>query len=462
MQLKERRSIRCGLIAASCALLGGGQVLAQDLPAGTASGDAGTETSDADLGDEQIDWLLDTSLAYYHENGRIQAIEPIIDMSKDDGNGELLDFSLTYDSLSGATPNGALPSNKPQTFAQPSGNTLNPAPHTYTTPSGQLGVEVPKLYTASPGALPMDPYYKDQRFALAGSWQFPLSRVTRWSVGGKTSFEHDFISLTANASIAHDFNEKNTTLLFGINDESDAIHPIGGTPVAASGYTAFAKTGSTTKNGVGALLSVTQVMSRRWLTQFNLNAIRFQGYLNDPYKILSVIDAAGNTLGYVYERRPGERTQVGAYLENRVAWERLSAALSLRYMGDDWHIRSDTAQFRLTFWNHARDHYLAPSARWYHQSAADFYRPWIPGASATSFRFASADQRLADFHALTYGLEYGIKLDSALDEPGAEFTVRAEYYQQILQHALPAPAALQGMNLYPGVRAILLQFGFSY
>ena len=454
MQLKPKPpSVRPGLIAASCILLAATGVRAQDLatPAAEAEGDNG-----------QIDWLFDSALAYYHENGRIQAIEPIINVSKDDGDGELINYNLTFDSLTGSSPNGALTSNKPQTFAGPSGKTLSSAPHTYTTSSGQSVVEKASVYTTAPGQLPVDPNYHDQRLALAGSWQLPLSRVTRWSFGGKGSFEHDFLSATANASIEHDFNEKNTTVLFGINDESDSLHPIGGTPVPASDYALFEKTGHESKNGVGVLLGVTQVINRRWLAQLNASADRFNGYLNDPYKIMSVIDSTGNTTGYLYERRPNERTRESLYLENRVGWQRMSTALSLRYMTDDWQIHSDTAQVRLRWWNSGLTQYWEPTVRWYQQSAADFYQPWISDTAAPRLTYASADARLGAFQALTFGVKYGIKLDEELDQPGSEFSVRLEYYQQTMQGKLPAPGALQGLNLYPGLKSILLQFGFSY
>ena len=50
-------------------------------------------------------------------------------------------------------------------------------------------------------------------------------------------------------------------------------------------------------------------MTRTWLSEFNLSVDRFTGYLNDPYKITSIIDSAGNTTGYVYESRPDQRTR---------------------------------------------------------------------------------------------------------------------------------------------------------
>jgi len=200
------------------------------------------------------------------------------------------------------------------------------------------------------------------------------------------------------------------------------------------------------------------------LTQANVSLDRFSGYLNDPYKIISVIDGTGNPVSYVYENRPDSRTRRSAYLENRVAWQRSSVALSLRYMTDTWGVRSDTAQVRLRWWNAARDQYLEPSVRWYRQSAADFYRPWIVNNEAQG-PDASADSRLAAFHALTYGVKYGIKLNDRLGwfaREGTEFNLRLEYYQQTIQDGPAGPGALSGLNLYPGLKAILFQFGFSY
>lgn len=454
MQLKPKPgAIRRGLIAASCALLGA---------SGARSQEATTPSDDADADSGQGNWVLDSAVAYYHENGRIQAIEPVVNFRGDDGDGHIGNLNLTYDSLSGSSPNGALPSNKAQTFASPSGKSLSAAPHTYTTASGQIALASAPIYTINPGQLPVDPNYHDQRLAIGGSWEMPWSRLTRSTFGAKLSFEHDFLSAGVNASIAHDFNQKNTTVSFGINDETDVLHPIGGAPVPASDYALFEKTGHKTKNGAGLLLGVTQVMSRTWLTEFNLSADRFTGYLNDPYKIISVLDGSGDTIGYLYEKRPGERTRKSAYLENRLGWDRASAGLSLRYMTDDWRVHSSTAQLRVRWWMSGRDQYFEPTLRWYRQTAADFYTPWIASSAGQTLTYASADTRLAAFHALTYGLKYAVKLDQELDQAGSEFSVRFEYYQQTIDRRAPAPTALQGLDLYPGLQAILFQVGFSY
>jgi hypothetical protein len=439
MQLKPkappllRAPSRRRLMAASCALLGAGAARGQaPAPAPVDSG-------------LLEDWSVDSALAYYHEDGRIQAVEPVVDVAKVFADGRALNLNVTFDALSGASPNGALPSRNPQTFSSPSG-------------------KLKHQYTTLPGQLPVDPDYEDDRIAVSGNWTVPLTRLDQVTVGGKLSAEDDFFSVTVNASIAHDFNEKNTTLSFGIDNEYDSIHPIGGAPVPGSDYALAEKqTGGKTKDGVGLLLGVTQVITRSWLSEFNLSVDRFTGYLNDPYKFTSIIDGAGGTTGYVYENRPDQRLRKSAYWENRVAWSsQISTALSLRYMSDDWGVRSDTAQLRVRWQLSNRDRYIEPTVRWYRQTAADFFTPFILNTQRPTTDYESSDSRLAGFHALTYGVKYAQKLPGLGSRPESEISIRAEYYQQTLDVRTPVPEALQGLDLYPGVKAVLVQIGWRF
>jgi Protein of unknown function (DUF3570) len=439
MQLKPKispaktASTRRRLMAASCALLSAGAARSQEASVAPASSGL------------LEDWSVDSALAYYHENGRVTAVEPVVNVSKVFADGESLSFNATFDALSGASPNGALPSRSSQTFTGPSG-------------------KASRAYTIAPGQLPADPNYSDNRFAAGGNWTLPLTRVDNLSVGGKFSVEDDFVSVTADASIAHDFNDKNTTLSFGIYNEFDSLHPIGGTPVAGSDYPLAEKqTGGKSKDGVGALLGITQVMTRTWLSEFNLSVDRFKGYLNDPYKITSIIDSTGNTTGYEFENRPDQRTRKSAYWENRVALSsQLSTGLSLRYMSDDWGVRSDTAQLHLRWSWSNRERYIEPTFRWYRQTAADFYTPFIMDTKKESTGFESADSRLGAFRALTYGVKYAQKLPGLGSRAESEFSVRAEYYQQTFSEHVPVPASLQGLDLYPGLKAILVQLGYRF
>ena len=420
-------------MAASCALLGAGTARSQE-----------THMAPSDSGLLE-DWSVDSALAYYHEDGRIQAVEPVVDVSKIFADGQSVTLNVTFDALSGASPNGALTSHTAQTFASPSGK----AKHQYTT---------------APGQLPVDPDYKDDRIAVGGNWTVPFTHVDQVSVGGKLSAEDDFISGTLSASIAHDFNEKNTTLSFGIDGEFDSIHPIGDAPVPGSDYALAKKqTGGKTKDGIGALLGVTQVMTRNWLSELNISIDRFHGYLNDPYKFTSIIDSAGGTTGYEYESRPDQRTRKSAYWENRVGWSsQISTALSLRYMSDDWGVRSDTAQLHVRWTLSNRDRYIEPTIRWYRQTAADFYMPFILNSQMPATGYESSDSRLGEFHALTYGVKYAQKLPGLGGRPDSEISVRATYYQQTFVNRVPVPAGLQGLDLYPGLKAVLVQIGWRF
>src|ERR1700735_411662 len=162
MQLKPKSSqpkagtARRRVMAASCALLGAGAARSQE-----------THMAPPDSGLLE-DWSVDSALAYYHEDGRIQAIEPVVSIAKVFADGQAVNVNATFDSLSGRSPSGALTSRSAQTFASPSGK----ASHRYTIGAGQL---------------PVDSNYQDDRFAMSGSWTAPLTRVDQLTVGGKLS-----------------------------------------------------------------------------------------------------------------------------------------------------------------------------------------------------------------------------------------------------------------------------------
>jgi hypothetical protein len=432
------KSIRRKLVAASCALLG-------STPAARADIHELTDSVNRALDN----WQLDAAFAYYHEDGRIQAVEPVISAEHTFAAGSQLELNFTFDSLSGSTPNGAVTSRQAQTFASPSAKSFAQARH---------------IYSASAGSLPVDPNYSDARISGGANWTLPLSRLLRATVGGKFSYEDDFYSATVSAALERDFNQKNTTLSLGINSENDFLQPIGGTPAPLSDYSLFKKGGHESKHGVGVLAGVTQVMTRNWITLANVSVDRFSGYLNDPYKIVSVLNSAGDPVSYVYENRPDSRTRRSVYWENRAGWSRGSVTGDVRYMTDNWGIHSDTAQLRLRWWTADRNQYVEPAVRWYKQSAADFFHPWLMSGAAVPAD-ASADFRLDAFHALTYGVKYGYRLGNGaggFGRPDSELNIRIEYYEQTFRAGAAEPAGLNGLDLYPKLKAFLIQVGVTY
>lgn len=426
MQLKRPPSaLQLGLMAASCALL---------------SHTARAQTVDS----AEQPFELDSALLYYKENsGRVQTIEPVVSLKKDFGDQRILGGTFTVDSLSGATPNGALPSRKPQTFASPSSTSLVPQAGKKTT-----------LYAIAPGNLPQDPHFNEQRVAGDADWSQPMGLDNNLSFGGHVSTEHDFDSFATHADYSRDFNEKNTTLSAGLSEEYDQIHAHGGNPVPGSDYELYEHEGGQTKTVSGALIGVTQIMARNWLMDLNYSYDHSQGYLTDPYRILSVLDALGNVTGYRYENRPDSRARQDLYWVNKVAFGPTVLDVSYRRGKDSWGIGSDTAEAHLRI-DLGHGVYLEPHLRWYHQSAADFYDLYLSAATAAP-QFMSADPRLAAFIGTTAGLKLGVTIGRY-----GEVSLRLEEYQQRPSDQSSALPQLQGLNLNPNLTATIAQLSWG-
>lgn len=431
MQLKK--SHRLALAQASAALLGAAAPL---------------------LGHAQEPaWQVDTAALLYQEaDGRVQAAEPVVNLRKDFGEERAFSFKAVVDSLTGASPNGAAPANKRQTFTGPSGN---------------------GTYTAAPGALPLDDEFKDTRVALSASWQQPVGEGTRMTVGGNVSSEFDFLSLGMNGSLAHDLNDKNTTLSAGLALEFDSIKPVGGAPAGLSMTSAQQKGGDDTRTQYDLSLGVTQILSRHALLQLNYGLSASSGYHTDPYKLLTVLDSsyqlvpvATDTYEYLFEQRPDSRLRHSLFAEWKYIFTEDVIDLSARYTSDDWGVNSATLDARYRWAVNAR-WYLEPHLRWYTQTAADFYRPYLLQGRDVSLSgttvmprltAASADPRLGAFDATTAGLKLGYTLGR-----DSELSLRLEQYaQKARAPAAPATGDLAGQQMTPDTSATMVQIGYSF
>lgn len=435
MQLKKRaraiREIGTPLAAATCALLG--QIAPADVNA-----------------QELLPWDIDTSLLIYSESdGRVQDTSLNLRARKEMREDKFLGLTLAIDSLTGASPSGATPAGVVQTFTSPSGNSQ---------------------YTIAPGAQALDTSFLDTRTAVTASWDMPLSRLSLLSVGASLSDEYDYTHSGINANLARDFNDRNTTLSFGLALANDTIDPVGGSPVAMAPMLGL---GDTTNKRAGQskdvtdwLLGVTQVVNRHTIVQFNYSLSQADGYLTDPYKVLSVVDpVTGNpVLGpagsglyrYLYESRPDARDKQSVFALLKRDFDGNVLETSYRYMTDDWGVDSHTLELRYRF-GFSDERYLQPHVRFYQQTAADFYRTVLfNGAPLPTF--ASADHRLGEFDGLTVGLKYG-----QATARGGEWWARVEYYTQT---GSPSPGsavgALANFDLYPDLNALIAQFNYKF
>ena len=275
------------LAAATCALLGTAVVTPVDAQ-------------------EEPKWDFNTSLLYYGESDdRVQDLSFKSLSRRMFADDKYLSIGLTVDTLTGASPNGAIRQDIPQTFTRPSGN---------------------GSYEVVAGELPLDDTFHDTRVALTAGWQQPAGEKGLLSVGLSASKEYDYLHTGLNASYAHDFNNRNTTVSAGFAYASDSIEPVGGAPVPFTEMRDVGdvgnRVGDQDKDVLDFILGVTQVVSRNLLVQVNYSFSRAEGYLNNPYKVLSLVDGVtgdpssrtpgpdGGPSGvFLNEGRPEERTQ---------------------------------------------------------------------------------------------------------------------------------------------------------
>jgi hypothetical protein len=419
MQLARSKSISIALSAMTVTLLGSGSVRAAE-------------------GDQ-----IESSLLIYSETDRVTAVEGLASFSKLI-DGRTWRLRLTYDGLTGASPNGATPSSRIQTFTRPSGEGR------YNIPAGET---------------PLDDTFHDTRFGVDLSLTQPLDRLSNISLGTHFSNEYDYLSLGGNVGLTRDLNHRNTTVGLSVSYSRDKIRPDGGIPVR------FAETpttrgalpragGSDTKDVFDAIFSVSQVVDRKTLARFNYSFGSVAGYQTDPFKILSVVEPAssadaGEPVRYVYESRPDSRAKHALYGEVRRYFSGNVANLSYRYFWDDWGVRSHTvnAGYLQMLGN---DYSVEPHLRWYRQTQADFYHAFLVDGNPLP-RHASADYRLADFDAWTVGLTVGKRVGDNI-----RLRLTGEYYSQFGDRSPPeAIGVLRDFDLFPNVGVFMLRLGFS-
>jgi hypothetical protein len=435
MTNRKQPSVSAALAAATCSLLG---------TAPTAPVQA----------QEEPGWDFNMALLYYGEDDdRVQDLSLNILGKRYFVDDRALTLGLTVDTLTGATPNGAIRQGVPQTFTRPSGSSV------YTIPANEL---------------PLDDTFKDTRAAVSAGWEQPLGRLWKTSVGLSGSFEYDYTHIGLNGSLSRDFNQRNTTVSAGLAVAHDTWDPVGGTPVPFApmldvGDTGN-KTGGESKDVIDAVFGVTQVISRRLLVQLNYSFSNSSGYLTDPYKILSLVDGTtGDTITRVpapgaegpshefrFEGRPDERTKHSLYTQAKYYMGGKVLDVSYRYMTDDWEIDSHTLDLKLR-WPIGEKSFVEPHLRFYTQSEADFYTiSLVDGAELPTF--ASADYRLGNFDAVTAGLKYGWTTRG-----GNEMSIRAELYRQT--GSIPGDLLIGnqvGRETYPDLDAIILQFSYRF
>lgn len=391
---KTNKTIYQGLAIATCSLL-------SNVPQNSHAHDV--EGKDLDYS---------TSFLDYVEKGRVK-IREINQTVKWQMNDDItLSGSFTFDSITGSTPTGALKNNN------------NAAAQTSTTASGTSsgtgfgggGSQNAKFLDALAPIV-------DRRVAVGGQIEQALDRNSRYKAGALFSREDDYTSYGLTGSYVMELNNKLLTLEAGVGLSYDIIDPIDGSPAPdrlTNVNSTFALENGE-KSTYDFSFTATQILNHRTIAKAGFTTGIVKGYLSDPYKVVTLRnEISGLAEAYFFERRPDSRFRNALLLDvTHQPFENDVIYAGYQFFWDDWSIQSHKIDLRYR-WGFGRS-YLMPHFRFYHQSAANFYREFLdrgngenPDAVGTPSginapAYASADTRLDKLNTLTLGIKYGIE-----------------------------------------------------
>ena len=309
---------------------------------------------------------------YKEEDGRTRVETHTLLFEKKITDSVAAKGELIYDCVSGATPTG-LPAKPPSQ-------------------------QVP---------LTPDPI-NDNRYAGYLEFDWRMGRqVLSPQIAYSTESDYESIGISLNDSI--DFNQKNTTVRFGVSHNFDRVLD---KPLDPRELRVWHD-----KDSTEGIIGISQLLDPKTVFTADFTFGTESGYLNDPYRWVMfrgwlLVPPVGQLYIPGLEARPTERTKEVLQTTITHFFDRVngSAELSYRFYHDSYDIFGQTAA--LTWYQKVGEHLiLEPTFRFYEQSAAYFYYPegvagyldTIPDPERPTYY--SADYRLSHMITYTYGMQ---------------------------------------------------------
>ena len=306
----------------------------------------------------RADGTLDFKFLHYGESDdRTQVSNPELFWQQDFGERGQLGLLLGYDAISGASPTGEVPS-----------------------------LDAASGASASASDIPMVEY-SDTRQAATGSYSIRLGSHLP-SVSLSVSEEEDYLSRGGSLSDAWDLFDRRSTLHFGAGITRDRIEPVNMTETFH-------------KEGTSFSVGWTQVLGPRDLIDLSYGMESLEGYLTDPYKLVTVGDVTMMEIRPEHRRRQSALIKYGHYFLSRGA-----SKIAYRYYRDDWNVRAHTLD--LTHDQRMGDHFiLTPRVRLYQQGGAEFFAYEFDEAQ----EHMSSDYRLSAFWSWLAGIGFTVEIN---------------------------------------------------
>jgi hypothetical protein len=329
--------------------------------------------------DDSVEYKYES---YREADGRISVETQSSQFDQDIGADTHLRLTGTIDAVTGATPTGA------------------PAP------PGSDQVSLTTIYT--------------RRKAWSGDLSRQIANFNL-DVGFADSRESDYASTGWSVNTLTDFNQKNTTLRVGIGGNYDRVE-------------VFFAPEYLPKHNTEGIIGVTQLLDPHTFVTLNLTWGRATGYLAEPHKFVEKsIEVFTNIFleESFGENSPDTRDKGTIFASINHAFTNVNGAVegSYRFYADTFGVTAHTVD--LSWIQHLGGNFLLePNARYYRQSAANFYYYNLDDTSIIPVHvptvgvgpFYTSDFRLSALDSYSYGLKLTWKasrwtqLDLAYDE----------------------------------------------
>jgi len=326
-------------------------------------------------------------LQYDENNNRVSVSAPSLSASYDIGTDYNIKADFVHDAVSGATPSW-----KPDSTSGASGRDNS-----------------------------ADYVYENQKFdeeRNAGSVMLTTRFANRDELytGVDYSRESDFDSKAVSAEYMH-YTDKshNQSVNLGVSYSFNEILSY----QYDSGSGASKKEDSTSIN---VQAGISQILNDHTAIKVEGFAILDDGYLTNPHANV-VRDYNTPNQKLVTENRPDKRTAYGVSLKYITMFgDNLSFKTNYRFYTDDWDVTSHTLDNDI-YYNLNKKITLGAGLRFYTQSEANFYNK--KKDFFTNEEFASSDERLSKFDALTYKTNINFKQNDSIS-----YNLGAEFYSQ--------------------------------
>ena len=257
-----------------------------------------------------------------------------------------------------------------------------------------------------------------------------LHGKTTYSAGYIHSREPDYIADTTYYSVSQDMFSDLTTLTLGYRRGWDRVYKDQKNPLTGQIETETIFNGNTRPaiaDHRGYSLSLSQILTRNAILDFNYELLTDQGYLANPYREIRFLSpGVGEGFSQAPQVYPNTRTSNAASLQLKyfLPW-RAALTGQYRFFRDTWAIVANT--FEVDYTQPWRQWIFDGSLRYYEQTHADFYSDLFPRADYQNFM--ARDRELAAFHSYTVGAgaayQFNVPWAPWIDK--STFNVRADH-----------------------------------